>query len=308
MVRLSDPPAIIEFGHFSILPHRRQLLAEGRPIALGGRAFDLLMALIDEPGAVVSKNELLSRIWPGRIVEENRLAGEIVALRKALGPDRDLIQTVSGRGYQFTGELHELGAAGSAQQVPAPLAVPAPPAPATNLSESVSELIGREAALSEVTDLVTHDEAERRQITAMSCEAIGVAARVDEIGLEDLHEAIGAFRHCVSEIVGRHSGFIASRLGNTVLVLFGYPAAHEHDAEQAIRAGLELCAAVRTLRPEADVPMRCRVGIATGMVIVGDLVAVGEVREHGIVGDAPDLAVRLQVSARPDTVAIEPTT
>ena len=106
MVRPSDPPAIIEFGHFSILPHRRQLLAEGRPIALGGRAFDLLMALIDEPGAVVSKNELLSRIWPGRIVEENRLAGEIVALRKALGPDRDLIQTVSGRGYQFTGELH----------------------------------------------------------------------------------------------------------------------------------------------------------------------------------------------------------
>ena len=153
-----------------------------------------------------------------------------------------------------------------------------------------------------------HDEAERRQITAMSCEAIGVAARADGIGLEDLLEAIGAFQHCVSEIVGRHSGFIASRLGNTVLVLFGYPAAHEHDAEQAIRAGLELCAAVRTLRPDADVPMRCRVGIATGMVIVGDLVGVGEVRDHGIVGDAPDLAVRLQVSAQPDTVTIEPTT
>ena len=121
-------------------------------------------------------------------------------------------------------------------------------------------------------------------------------------------EAIGAFQHCVSEIVGRHSGFIASRLGNTVLVLFGYPAAHEDDAERAIRAGLELCAAVRTLRPDADVPMRCRVGIATGMVIVGDLVGVGEVRDHGIVGDAPDLAVRLQVSAQPDTVTIEPTT
>ena len=142
----------------------------------------------------------------------------------------------------------------------------------------------------------------------MSCEAIGVAARADGIGLEDLREAIGAFQHCVSEIVGRHSGFIASRLGNTVLVLFGYPAAHEDDAEQAIRAGLELCAAVRTLRPDADVPMRCRVGIATGMVIVGDLVGVGEVRDHGIVGDAPDLAVRLQVSAQPDTVTIEPTT
>ena len=114
MVRLSDPSAIIEFGHFSILPHRRQLLAEGQPIRLGGRAFDLLMALIDEPGAVVGRNELLSRIWPGRIVEENRLQNEIWALRKAFGADRDLIQTVSGRGYQFTGEIRELRAGVSA--------------------------------------------------------------------------------------------------------------------------------------------------------------------------------------------------
>ena len=142
----------------------------------------------------------------------------------------------------------------------------------------------------------------------MSCEAIGVAARADGIGLEDLHEAIVAFQHCVSEIVGRHSGFVASRLGNSALVLFGYPAAHEHDAERAIHAGLELCAAVRTLSPDADVPMRCRVGVATGMVIVGDLVGAGEVADHGIVGDTPDLAVRLQSSAQPDTVTIEPTT
>ena len=109
MVRLSDPPAIIEFGHFSILPHRRQLLAEGRPVRLGGRAFDLLLALIESPGAVVGKDELLSRIWPGRIVEENRLQNEIWALRKAFGADRELIRTVSGRGYQFAGEIREAG-------------------------------------------------------------------------------------------------------------------------------------------------------------------------------------------------------
>jgi len=92
MVRLSDPPAIVEFGHFSILPHRRQLLAEGRPVRLGGRAFDLLLALIEAPGAVVGKDELLRRIWPGRIVEENRLQSEIWALRKAFGGDRELIR------------------------------------------------------------------------------------------------------------------------------------------------------------------------------------------------------------------------
>src|SRR6516164_10535708 len=105
MVRLSDPPAIVEFGHFSILPHRRQLLAEGRPVRLGGRAFDLLLALIEAPGAVVGKDELLRRIWPGRIVEENRLQSEIWALRKALGADPELIRTVAGRGYQFTGDI-----------------------------------------------------------------------------------------------------------------------------------------------------------------------------------------------------------
>jgi DNA-binding winged helix-turn-helix (wHTH) protein len=105
MVRQSDPRAIIEFGNFRIFPHRRQLLADGQPIALGGRAFDVLMALIEASGAVVSKDELLRVVWQGRIVEENRLAGEIVALRKAFGADRELIRTVSGRGYQLTGKI-----------------------------------------------------------------------------------------------------------------------------------------------------------------------------------------------------------
>jgi len=105
MVRQSEAPASIEFGHFSIFLHRRQLLADGRAIMLGGRAFDVLMVLIEASGAVVSKDELLSRVWQGRIVEESRLAGEISALRKAFGTDRELIRTVAGRGYQFTGEI-----------------------------------------------------------------------------------------------------------------------------------------------------------------------------------------------------------
>src|ERR1700751_4768903 len=105
MLRQSDPPAIIEFGNLRILPHRRQLTADGQPITLGGRAFDVLMALIEASGAVVGKDELLRLAWQGRIVDENRLAGEIVALRKAFGAERDLIRTVTGRGYQFTGAI-----------------------------------------------------------------------------------------------------------------------------------------------------------------------------------------------------------
>jgi DNA-binding winged helix-turn-helix (wHTH) protein len=292
MVRLSDPPAIIEFGHLSILPHRRQLLADGRPIRLGGRAFDLLLALIDAPGAVVGKDELLNRIWPGRIVEESRLQSEISALRKALGTDRDLIQTVSGRGYQFTGEIRELGTGVSPRQVPAPLAVPAPLRPATNLSESASELIDREAALAEVTDLVTHSEAERRQITAMSCEAIGLATRADGGGLEDLAEAIGAFQQCVSKIVGRHSGSIASRLGNTVLVLFGYPAA----ARRRRRAGDPCGARHDTLTQH--LPTAYRLGVAA-RVECAEIAAIEQIADQTPGGRLDRHGVRLRRYLQP---------
>ena len=118
MVCPSDAPASIEFGHYRILPHRRQLLADGRPITLGGRAFDVLMALVETPGAVVSKNDVLKRVWPDRIVEENRLAGEITTLRKAFGADRELIRTVAGRGYQFTGDIRPPAAAADGSEGP----------------------------------------------------------------------------------------------------------------------------------------------------------------------------------------------
>jgi TolB-like protein/Tfp pilus assembly protein PilF len=101
---VSEAPASVEFGRFRILPHRREVFADGRPIELGGRAFDVLLALIEANGAVVGKDELISRVWPGRIIEEDNLRAQIRALRTALA-DRDLIRTVAGRGYQFTGEV-----------------------------------------------------------------------------------------------------------------------------------------------------------------------------------------------------------
>jgi TolB-like protein/class 3 adenylate cyclase/predicted ATPase len=153
-----------------------------------------------------------------------------------------------------------------------------------------------------------HLEAERRQITALCCELVGAAPGGDGADLEELREAVGGFQCCVSEAAERHQGVVYRDLGNSALVLFGYPEAHEHDAEQAVRAGLELCAAVRALRPDADAPVRCRVGIATGMVIVGDPVGVGAARGESLVGDAPNLAARLSLSAQADTVVIEPST
>ena len=99
---VSEAPASVEFGRFRILPHRREVLADGQPIELGGRAFDILVALIEANGSVVSKDELISRVWPGRVVEEGNLRAQIRALRAA-SEEPNLIRTVAGRGYQFTG-------------------------------------------------------------------------------------------------------------------------------------------------------------------------------------------------------------
>jgi DNA-binding winged helix-turn-helix (wHTH) protein len=151
---LVETPAAIEFGRFRILPHRGEVLAETRALDLGGRAFDVLMALIGSSGAVVSKDTLMNRVWPDRIVEENSLQAQISALRRAFGADRDLIRTVAGRGYQFTGEIRTVSINPDVQPV-ATAAIPISPSARTptNLPEPVSELIGRDAELDEILDL-----------------------------------------------------------------------------------------------------------------------------------------------------------
>src|SRR6202171_5791454 len=147
-------PAAIEFGRFRILPHRRELLAEGQPMELGGRAFDVLMVLIEASGAVVGKDALMHRVWPDRIVEENNLQAQIAALRRAFGADRDLIRTIAGRGYQFTGDIRTVSASPNVQATAGmPQSTPAPSRLPTNLPEPVSELIGRDAELDEILDI-----------------------------------------------------------------------------------------------------------------------------------------------------------
>src|SRR5215472_18436612 len=113
----SEASASVAFGRFRVKPHRRELLVDGRPIKLGGRAFDLLMALIEASGAVVGKDVLLDKVWPGRIVEENRLQNQVSALRRAFGADHGLIRTITGRGYQFAGDIRARPARSAARLV-----------------------------------------------------------------------------------------------------------------------------------------------------------------------------------------------
>ena len=147
-----------------------------------------------------------------------------------------------------------------------------------------------------------HDAAERRQVTVMFSDLVGSTALSARMDPEDLREVISDYHRCVTGTVRRFGGFVAQYMGDGVLVYFGYPRAHEHDAELAVRAGLELIAAVAGL--ETRVALQTRVGIATGVVVVGDLAGSGETQERGIVGETPNLAARLQGVAEPNMVVI----
>jgi class 3 adenylate cyclase/predicted ATPase len=148
----------------------------------------------------------------------------------------------------------------------------------------------------------TSDAAERRQVTVMFADLVGsteLSARMDP---EDLRDIMSTYQKCVTETVRRFDGFVARHMGDGVLAYFGYPQAHEDDAERAVRAGLDLIARLAALK--APFVLQVRIGIATGLVVVGDLVGSGEAQERGIVGETPNLAARLQSIAAPNTVVL----
>src|SRR5512140_343872 len=136
----------------------------------------------------------------------------------------------------------------------------------------------------------------------MFSDLVGSTALSARMDPEDLREIISAYQNCVAGTVQRSGGFVAKYMGDGVLVYFGYPQAHEDDAERAVRSGLELVQAVGGLK--SSVPMQTRVGIATGLVVVGDLIGSGEAQERGIIGETPNLAARLQGIAEPNTMVI----
>jgi class 3 adenylate cyclase len=164
---------------------------------------------------------------------------------------------------------------------------------------AIAELGGTAAAAPERKP---QDIAERRQVTVMFSDLVGSTALSARIDPEDLREVISAYQKCVAQTVQRFGGFVAKYMGDGVQVYFGYPQAHEDDAERAVRAGLELIQAVGGLKSSA--PLQARVGIATGLVVVGDLIGSGEALERGIVGETPNLAARLQGIAEPNRVVL----
>jgi class 3 adenylate cyclase len=174
------------------------------------------------------------------------------------------------------------------------------------LLKAISGLAAPDAltASSSLTGAMPQDAAERRQLTAMFCDLVGSTAVSTRLDPEELREEIRAYQNACSGAVARYDGFVAKFMGDGVLAYFGYPRAHEDDAERAVRAGLELAAAVARLGTRRKERLAVRIGIATGLVVVGDLVGEGSAQEQAVVGATPNLAARLQALAEPGQIVL----
>jgi class 3 adenylate cyclase/predicted ATPase len=176
-------------------------------------------------------------------------------------------------------------------------------------TEPATERIGALAAplAEEISQDPASSSAERRQLTVMFCDLVGSTALSARLDPEDLRDVITAYHRAVTEIITASGGFVSRYMGDGVLVYFGYPQAHEDDAERAVRAGLGAIEAVSRIDVKS-VKLQARVGIATGLVVVGDLIGAGSVQEQSVIGETPNLAARLQALAEPGTIVIAAST
>ena len=145
---------------------------------------------------------------------------------------------------------------------------------------------------------------ERRQLTVMFCDLADSTALSSRLDPEDMRDVIRAYQTACADVIARHDGFVAKFMGDGLLAYFGYPRAHEDEAERAVRAGLEIVASVGSLQTPAREALQVRIGIATGLVVVGDRIGTGAAEEQAVVGEAPNLAARLQALARPNAILI----
>jgi class 3 adenylate cyclase/tetratricopeptide (TPR) repeat protein len=181
-----------------------------------------------------------------------------------------------------------------------------PLGPRKRILKAIANLGGADIA-PDTTSLArpaAEDAAERRQLTVMFCDLAGSTALSARLDPEDMRQVIRTYQDACSGVVARYDGFIAKFMGDGILAYFGFPHAHEDDAERAVRAGLEIVSVVSTLQTRAKEKLQVRIGIATGLVVVGDLVGRGAAQEQAVVGDTPNLAARLQALAEPDSIVV----
>src|SRR5499427_6324379 len=174
---------------------------------------------------------------------------------------------------------------------------------------AITELDGVAPAPTETaTERALRRDAERRHLTVMICDLVGSTALSGRLDPEDMRAVIDAYHATCARITRTYDGFLAEFRGDGILAYFGYPLAHEDDAERTVRASLDIIAAVARLETRAAEPLAVRIGIATGVVVIGDLSREGALREHAVVGDTPNLAARLQALGEPGTIVVAAST
>ena len=296
------------FEAFTLDLRRGSLRTADREIDLRPKSFEVLRYLVENAGRLVPKDELIQTVWPDVIVTDESLTRCVSDVRLALQDQgQRIIKTVPRRGYLFAAPVWQ--PAMEASSAPSAAATPPIIAPeAQILATAPSSAASRNESARDRGEpneaRVEARPAERRQLTVLACELAGLAAFSAELDPEDLREVTAACHRRCAEIIERHRGFVARYSGDGVLAYFGYAQAHEYDAERAVQAGLALVDAAPKLPTGAGPSLAARVGIATGLVVVNDLAAAGAVSEPAVVGQTPNLAVRLQMLAEPGAVVI----
>jgi class 3 adenylate cyclase/DNA-binding winged helix-turn-helix (wHTH) protein/predicted ATPase len=340
---------IYSFGEWQLDACLSELRSAGKSLELEPKVFDVLLYLIKHRDRMVSNEELINRLWPGQTIGKSALVRSVVAARRAIGDngrDQWCIKTLHNRGYRFVAPVEE-GVDTLPKQEAEVALLPSPTKEAHLWDQSeaatalippprqrIEPILGGSLRSSPVTSSPLSRprrnlqpaqiglngapatargemEAERRHLTLLFCDLVDSTPLAVNLDLEELREVVRAYHAVCTEVIERFDGHIAQYLGDGLLVYFGYPRAHEDDAQRAVRTGLGIVEAIKPLQSrlqqEQGIGLAVRIGIHTGLVVVGDI-GEGARHERLALGEAPNLAARLQGLAPPDTVLISATT
>jgi class 3 adenylate cyclase len=280
------------FGGYSLDPIHYELRHAGQLIPIEPRVFDLLAYLVQHPGQIVTTEALLAHLYPQQFAPVERLTTAVAQARKVLGDSSHTpryIQTVRRRGYRFLAPVEVRLAAEPSGLAPLSAAVPMSPSP--DLAAPASP---------------PASAAERRQVTLLFCDLVDSTALAGQLDPEDYRAVLQTYLEACATVIARYEGNLAKFLGDGALVCFGYPQAHDDDPQRAVRAGLGIVAALARVNPHLaqtwGVQLTVRIGIHTGLVVAGDLAVGATHAAQALVGDAPNIAARLQERAAPQTV------
>ncbi|MGQ0620436.1 MAG: AAA family ATPase [Panacagrimonas sp.] len=277
------------FGRVEFDEHELALKLDGKTVEIERKPLLVLRHLLLNAGEVVTKDALVRAVWPGRIVTDWALAKSVGRLRDAL-EDRAqaLVRTHHGFGYRFVAELEvETFERGAAETTAAPAAPPLPASEPLALPETAERR-----------------DAERRPLTLLFCDLVDSTRLADTLDAEAFRDLLIAYRGTANAIGARYEAHLAQQSGDGLLMYFGYPAAHDDDAERAVRCACELLAALKRQR-SATAPLSLRIGIHSGAVLIGEFERGGELLATGA---SLHLAARLQALAEPDTILMSDAT